>query len=218
MKVVAYVPIKLNNERLPGKNTMLMNGKPLCSYLLDTLRTVSCIDEVYVFCSDPAIQPFIGGTNFLQRSPSLDTQQTTSNELTRAFASQVYADVYVLTHVTSPFLKASSLTEGVMAVTSGSHDSAFSMVETHDFTWTSGVPNYNPHHIPRTQDLVPSYIETSGFFVFTRDLALKHSRRVGDNPCHVKVSKIEAVDIDEPIDFHIAASLASYGMELYGNP
>ena len=31
MKVTAFVPMKLNNERLPGKNTKAFtNGKPLC--------------------------------------------------------------------------------------------------------------------------------------------------------------------------------------------
>ena len=30
MRTVAWVPIKLNNQRLPGKNTKLLAGKPLC--------------------------------------------------------------------------------------------------------------------------------------------------------------------------------------------
>ena len=34
MKIVAFVPVKLNNERLPGKNTKpFTNGDPLISYM-----------------------------------------------------------------------------------------------------------------------------------------------------------------------------------------
>ena len=29
MKIVAVMPIKMNNERLPGKNTKILGGKPL---------------------------------------------------------------------------------------------------------------------------------------------------------------------------------------------
>ena len=29
MKIVSVMPIKLSNKRLPGKNTMLLGGKPL---------------------------------------------------------------------------------------------------------------------------------------------------------------------------------------------
>ena len=36
-KIVAFVPVKLNNERLPGKNTKSFDGgKPLIEYILGT--------------------------------------------------------------------------------------------------------------------------------------------------------------------------------------
>ena len=60
MKVVAVVPVKLNNERLPNKNTKLFsNGKPLISYVLETLKKVSGISEIYVYCSNDAILPYL---------------------------------------------------------------------------------------------------------------------------------------------------------------
>ena len=34
-KIVSFIPIKLNNQRLPGKNLMDLEGKPLCNYLFD---------------------------------------------------------------------------------------------------------------------------------------------------------------------------------------
>ena len=38
MKVVAIMPIKLHNERCPGKNTRLLGVKPLLQYELDALK------------------------------------------------------------------------------------------------------------------------------------------------------------------------------------
>ena len=38
MKIVAIMPIKLNNERLPGKNTKLLGNVPLMDYELESLK------------------------------------------------------------------------------------------------------------------------------------------------------------------------------------
>lgn len=44
MKTVAFIPIKMNNERLPGKNTKgFSNGRPLISYILETLNQTNGI-------------------------------------------------------------------------------------------------------------------------------------------------------------------------------
>ena len=59
MKIVSFIPIKLNNQRLPGKNTMILNGRPTCDYIFDTISKVDSIDEKYVYCSDEAIKPYI---------------------------------------------------------------------------------------------------------------------------------------------------------------
>ncbi|MDR0643419.1 MAG: hypothetical protein LBG05_00695 [Treponema sp.] len=56
MKVIALVPVKLNNERLPGKNTKPFdNGEPLIHYILTTLAKVKRCEEIYVYCSDARI-------------------------------------------------------------------------------------------------------------------------------------------------------------------
>ena len=69
MKVCAYVPIKLNNSRLPGKNIMpLYDGTPLCKLLLNTLSKVKNVDEKYCFCSDDGIKEYLPeGIKFLKR-------------------------------------------------------------------------------------------------------------------------------------------------------
>ena len=59
MKIVSFIPIKLNNQRLPGKNTMILNGRPTCDYIFVTISKVDSIDEKYVYCSDEAIKPYI---------------------------------------------------------------------------------------------------------------------------------------------------------------
>ncbi len=114
MKTVAIVPMKLNNRRLPQKNTKsFTNGNPLCHYILSTLLTVEGVDEVYVYCSNPDIQEFIPeGVKYLQRSTSLDQDTTKMNEVLHCFANEVPADIYVMTHTTAPFIKKESIEKG----------------------------------------------------------------------------------------------------------
>lgn len=213
MKTVAVVPMKLNNRRLPQKNTKpFTNGMPLCHYILATLLEVEGIDEVYVYCSNEDIREFIpDGVKYLKRSESLDQDTTKMNEVLKCFADDVDADVYVMTHTTAPFIKKESIKKGLDAVKSGDYDSSFAAKKIQDFLWKDGVPfNYELDNIPRTQDIEPLYEETSGFYIYRENVIREKGRRIGDNPFVVEVGEIESVDIDEPEDFVIADAIFNY--------
>ncbi len=213
MKVVAVVPMKLNNRRLPQKNTKCFtNGKPLCFYVLSTLLTVEEIDEVYVYCSNPDIQNFLPPkAKYLQRSETMDQDTTKMNEVLLAFASQIPADVYVMAHTTSPFISKNSIEKGLQAVLGRGYDSAFAAKKLQDFLWESGRPlNYELDNIPRTQDLPVLYEETSGFYIFRNEVMTLHNRRIGESPYIVEVGEIESIDIDEEEDFIIADAIYNH--------
>lgn len=212
MKVAAFVPLKLNNERLPNKNTKRFgNGQPLLRYMLGALVGARGIDEVYVYCSDESIVEYLPqGVRFVQRSRHLDGHQTRINEVMQAFASDVTADIYVLAHATAPFLSRGHIEEGIAQVRSGRFDSALSVLKLQEFLWKDGMPfNYDPASIPRTQDLAPMHAETTGLYIYLRQLIVEHNRRIGDRPYLIEVSKIEAMDINEAVDFEIANAVAT---------
>lgn len=213
MKIVAIVPMKLNNRRLPQKNTKsFTNGKPLCWYILSTLLTVDDLDEVYVYCSNPDIQDLIPkGVRYLRRSESLDQDTTSMTEVLTCFTKEVSADIYVMTHTTAPFMTKESIEKGLKAVESGEYDSSFAAKKLQDFLWKDGLPfNYDLANIPRTQDLPALYEETSGFYIYKYDVMAKLHRRIGEKPFIVEVGEIESVDIDEAEDFMIADAIYNH--------
>lgn len=213
MKIVAVVPMKLNNSRLPKKNTKsFTNGNPLCNYILSTLLSVEEIDEVFVYCSNPEIKKYIPqNVKYLCRSVDLDSDLTSMTEVLSCFEKKVSADVYVMTHTTAPFISKSSIKKGINAVLSGGYDSAFSVKKVQDFLWMGGKPlNYDLSNIPRTQDLPVFWEETSGFYIYKSDVMSKLHRRIGENPFMVEVDEIQAVDIDEPEDFFIADAIYNH--------
>lgn len=210
MKTIAIVPIKLNNERLPNKNIKPFdNGAPLCHYIFETLKQVKGIDEIYVYCSNPKIQEFIPlGVKFLRRSETLDQSTTKINEVLSAFAQDVPADVYVMSHATAPFISPQSIEKGLQAVLQQRFDSAFAVRKIQTFLWKDGKPfNYNLNNIPRTQDLPPIFEETSGFYIYRSEVITELNRRIGNNPYMVEVNAIESCDIDTQEDFDVANAI-----------
>ena len=207
MKIVAVVPMKLNNRRLPQKNTKpFTNGRPLCYYILKTLLSVEMIDEVYVYCSNEDIKEFLpDGVKYLKRSKDLDQDSTKMNEVLKAFSDDVDADIYVMTHTTAPFVTKESISKGIKSVANDGYDSSFAAKKVQDFLWKDGKPfNYDLTSIQRTQDLPIIYQETSGFYIYKSEVIKHLCRRIGDKPFIVEVSEIEGIDIDENDDFLIA--------------
>ncbi|WP_339816153.1 acylneuraminate cytidylyltransferase family protein [uncultured Imperialibacter sp.] len=209
MKVVAFVPIRLNSKRIKGKNLILLGGKPLLTYIFEALLKVERIDEVYAYCSSEDIVPELPkGTIFLKRDTKLDGDLTKGGEIYEAFCNSVEADVYILAHTTSPFTKTSSIESAVEHVVGGGYDSALAVQKIQTFTWYKGQPlNYSLDDVPRTQDLEPILVETSAFFAFKKEVWKEGKRRVGEKPFFVEVDNIEGIDIDNPEDLEIAERL-----------
>ena len=207
MKVVAFVPIRLNSKRVVGKNLKMLGDKPLLQYILDTLVDTAAIDEVYVYCSSEEIKPLLPqGVKFLKRDESLDRDETLGQEIYDAFTKDVDADVYILAHTTSPFIKAATIENAVKQVTEGGYDSAFSAQKVQTFAWYKGAPlNYALKQIPRTQTIEPVYFETSAFYIFRKEVWTVAHQRIGENPYMAIVDPIEGIDIDNPEDFEFAA-------------
>ena len=155
MKIVSFIPIKLNNQRLPGKNTMLLAGRPMCDYIFSTIADIDIIDEKYVYCSDERIKDFIPeGISFLKRDKYLDGFQVKGLEIIEYFVQDIDADIYVLTHVTQPFTRRDSIEKALKKVINEEYDSAFTAVELKDYCWYKGKPlNYDRKDIVVTQDL-----------------------------------------------------------------
>ena len=205
MKIVSYIPIKLNNERTPGKNIKKFDdGTPLCSFMFNTISNVKGIDERYCFCSNEDILPYLPeNIKFLKRPESLDTSSTQCQDIIRSFTDFVPdADIIVLTHVTCPFTSVATIEKCIEAVKSGKYDSAFSAVPVKDFLWCDGKAlNFDPEKSVRTQELPDIYKESVGCYVFTKDVFVKRNGKVCYNPFVCEVGLFEDVDIDYPEDF-----------------
>ena len=178
MKTVALIPIKLGSKRVPGKNIKpFFDGTPLMHFIQKACLKAENIDEVYIYCSDDAVQEYVlPGVKYLKRPEFLDGDDKNANDIIGEFMKHVDADIYVNAHTTFMWQDGKPI-------------------------------NFNPDYFPRTQDLPLIYGETSIAYVFTKESFLKHHRRLGIHPFIKEVDKIEAMDIDYPEDFEICNAI-----------
>lgn len=211
MKIVAIMPIKLINERCPGKNTRMLGDKPLLQHELESLKATGLCDSINVYCSDEAVVPFLPeGVNFIKRPEFLDLPTSNFTQIFEYFMSIVDADIYVYAHATAPFITVDTMKQCIEAVKSGEYDSAFCAVKLQDYLWQDGKPlNFDASNLPRTQDIKPIYQETSGVYAFAKEVYQNYKRRVGKKPFIKEVSFKEAIDIDNPEDFDLAEAMVS---------
>ena len=82
-EAAAVIPIKTNNQRLPGKNTKLLVDKPLLNHLFDTLCKNDYLSEVFIDSSDDSILNIAKeyGFSSIKRPTALNSPTTHGNEL-----------------------------------------------------------------------------------------------------------------------------------------
>ncbi len=211
MKVVAFVPIKLNNERFLGKNLKCFDdGKPLLTYFLERITQIDLIDELYVFCSSEKVKDFlIPKVRFLKRPAYLDSKEATPQHIIQEFIQTIESDIYCVCHCTNPFVRLSHFNETIQAVKSGNFDSSFTAHKIQQLLWRqNNTPlNFDASNIPRTQDLEPLYNEIPAIYAFKKEMFLKYNRRIGFTPHITEVTALESIDIDYPQDFIIANTI-----------
>ena len=71
--------------------------------------------------------------------------------------------------------------------------------------WRNGKPiNYEPYKTPSSQDLPEILGMSYGISIIERNLMIKRKNVVGDKPFFLKLSEIESIDIDTPVEFEFA--------------
>ena len=210
MKTKIILPLKERSLRLPNKNLLELNGKPLFNHILESLSKVPAIDKLCIFSSSKFYEPFLINQEIdlvhVKRSTKLDEDSCSINEVIREFIKIEDADVYVLAHATSPFLSASSIEECINSVTSGEFDSSFLASSINKFAWFRGRSlNYVlGQELKPTSELEPIFVEQGGLYVFTKEVFKKTNSRVGLKPFVKLINFPESIDIDYQMDLDIA--------------
>ena len=111
-KVVCFIPIKHNSQRVVGKNLRTLGNKPLYRHTLDIVKNMNCFDDVYVDTDSDVIINYCreSGIKTIERIPELLEDSATGNDLFSHWMSvKPNYDIYYQIHVTCPFMLEKSI-------------------------------------------------------------------------------------------------------------
>lgn len=213
MKVVAFLPAKGSSSRIESKNLKLLDGKPLFLHTLEKLVQCDFIDEVYLDTESDQIIELASELpcKIMKRDPALASNKTDGHQLFMNEVRFAEADIYIQILGTSPFIDMETLRKGVEVLRAPGceYDSAVLVRNDKLYTWTDGKPNYNIEHIPNSNDLPGTLIETMGLYIVRREAALATNRRIGNKPLLLEATPLEAIDVNWPEDFELANVIAA---------
>ena len=215
MRFIGYVTVRLNSKRVPFKSLRKIGGKPLINHAISTLNEVEEISDVILYCSQEEIQQYIDSNlsyTFIKRRAELDSDSTTFNDVLETLVDEIETDYIVFLSCTSPFLRSRTVRDMINQIASNDFDSAFTAFNLQSFCWFKGQPlNYDLSNVPRTQDLQPVIVETSGLYIFSKESFQKYRRRIGFKPYIKIVDIFEGWDIDTVEDLKMAQLIAARG-------
>ena len=217
MKIVGFIPYWLNYKSEQDDNLKKLSGRHLINYSLNLLNKIDYIDDTVIFASNPKILDYIEDDleyTFLKRPDYLDKNDITIEDIITEFLKKNDADIIVLLHPNSPFLQTETVSECIEKVKSGKYDSAFTAYEYHKFAWFKGKPlNYSlAEETPKVQDIEPIILEQASLYVFTKEMFVKESKRIGKHVFIKNINHFEGHDVNEPEDFEIAELIVNSGM------
>ncbi len=211
MKVAAFLPAKGSSQRVPNKNTMLLDGEPLFLRSLKKLLACPSIDEVWLDTESHEILELASDLRcrIHRRSPELASNKTDGHQLFLNEVNQTDADIVLQLLCTSPFIKVESIEKAISILKSDpTHDSVVAIRREKQYRWVNGHPTYDQDHIPNSVDLEDVTIESMGLYAVRREAALSLKRRFGDTPHLLELGPLEGLDVNWPADFEMAHLVA----------
>ena len=210
--VVFLMPIKVNSTRVKNKSIKTLVGRPLFCWSLETLDMLNV--PIYVFSSQcELLKKKLDFTSkniiFLNRPKELDEDDVLGIQIYKSFKELVPSKNYILTHCTSPFISLDSYKKAVDTISKDSIESIVAVNKIKTFCW------YNDKEInftlprPKTQDLLPVLVETSGIYGY-KSHVLETNSRTSKKCKKIELNSFESIDIDEYEDFNHAEAILTH--------
>lgn len=217
---LAIIPARGGSKRLPRKNVLDLAGKPLIVWSIEAGLQSRYIGEVVVTSDDDEIMEIARqwGAKTLKRPDELASDTaTTYDAVVHAINNYPSYDYIVLLQPTSPLRDANQIDDAIGLLIEKDADAVISVCETeHSPLWSNTLPEDNsmagflPEKIKnkRGQDLEHYYRLNGAIYICQTDRLLKEKTFfIKDNIFAFKMDRKHSIDIDEEIDFKLAALL-----------
>lgn len=218
----AIIPARGGSKRLPHKNILDLEGKPLISWTIEAALKSRYIDEIVVTSDDDEIIHIAqkAGVKTLKRPDELARDDTsTVDTVLHALNHMKRFDYVVLLQPTSPLRTDKHIDEAIELCSAKEADAVISVCETeHSPLWSNVLPKDGDMSCflreevknKRSQEL-PAHYRLNGALYICRTEKLSDQRTffLNTNTYAYIMDRESSVDIDEAFDFLLAKTLLS---------
>lgn len=216
-KILAVIPARGGSKRLPRKNILPLNGKPMITYSIESALSSRYIDKVVVSSDDDEILSISKeyGVDTIKRSKELSSDTATTfdtvEDVLRRYEEYKYV---ILLQPTSPLRTKENIDESIELLRSKSCSAIISVSEMeHSPLWSNTLSKDNSMVgflseellNTRSQDLDTYYRINGAIYICRIDRFLEEKGFfIKDDIYAYKMDRYNSIDIDEKIDFMIA--------------
>ncbi|SFX24946.1 cytidylyltransferase domain-containing protein [Marinospirillum alkaliphilum] len=223
LKTLAIVPARAGSKRLPGKNLLPLQGKPLVQWTLDAALASEKIDRVLVTSDDPNLLKLADqlGCMTLLRPTELatDTASTYSvlqHALEHLDDQHVYPEQTLLLQPTSPLRSTEDINKGLALMEEKNANSIISVCPVdHPVQWCNTLDeeckmdNFIKKETLglRSQDMPVHYRLNGAFYLAKTPLLMQHKGFFMPESYALIMNQENSVDIDTELDFLFCQTL-----------
>ena len=229
MKILAFIPARGGSERVPGKNTKPLRGKPLIAYTIEAAKKARLVNRVVVSTDSKEIAAVAG--EYGAEAPFLRPKEISGAESTEmqffehaldwfSRNENYEPDLIVMLYPTSPFRKSETIDRAVDEILKHPEADSLRSVKLcseHPYKMWIERNRYlkpfvegkdlNAHTL--AYKLLPTvYVQNASIYI-TKPKTIKEKKSpTGDVIIPFIMDEIESVDINTPLDFEFAAVLS----------
>ncbi len=206
--IKALIPVRSGSKRVQNKNIRPFADSNLLEIKIKQLQRINNLDGIVVNSNDDTMLDIArsNGVEAVKRDEYYAGDNVT-NEMYKNIAENCPCDVIMYTNVTSPLISDETIIKCINLYRE--KDDSFDSINTanfvKEFLWLDGKPiNYDPNHTPKSQDLPDIAALNFAINIIERDNLIKRKHYIGSKPYLYIVDRVEAIDIDDMIDFEFA--------------
>ncbi|RRS31269.1 MAG: CMP-N-acetlyneuraminic acid synthetase [Epsilonproteobacteria bacterium (ex Lamellibrachia satsuma)] len=217
---LAVIPARGGSKRLPRKNVLDLNGKPLIAHTIEASLKSKYLDKAIVSSDDEEILKISQkhGASVIKRPDELASDTaTTFDAIKHAIENTNEYDYIVLLQPTSPLRDENHINEAIELLEAKGADAVVSVCEMdHSPLWSNTLPEDANMSMflrdevlnKRSQDLEKYYRLNGAVYICKTDKLLEEkSFFLKENIFAYKMDRESSIDIDEEIDFQLADTL-----------
>ena len=225
LKYICFIPARAGSKRIPNKNILELNSKPLIKHSIDFALKISKKSEIYVSSDSKNIQEIASkaGVKVHQRPSEMARDETSMLATTLDFIknNNISNDTnIILLQPTSPFrsvdyfLKLKEIFESTKNASSGISLVRCTFFHPSKIGVISDKNKFNLLNVDYEENIdndkkKPYFVMSGSFYIVKVAKLIANNSFVGHSPVGLEEPIENFCNIDTPIDFKIAEILGS---------